>query len=697
MPTVNELMSANISNAQVNVRSWNPVAYNVLEYKLVGGGVVDDTVALQNLVDRAIEEGRKAIYFPHGEYYVTSLSNADQVVFFGDNASFVGGYAGAIYQMGDWATNEQLADITLNVKAYGAVGDGVTDDTDAIQDTVDAVSAKGGGTVIIPQGTYLIRGDDGTGADYENGGIRITSSMRISLDANTVIKIKTSSKQGYRGFNVMNTSDVYIQGGKIVGERDTHIVGVPPGEFGHGIRVLNSERIFISNIEISNCWGDGIVTAVNNTPDICRDIHITNVKCLNNRRQGCSIVSGDGVYITNSEFSNTNGTAPQAGIDLEANPGFEIVKNVVIKGCMFRANYTGVLMGYICENIVISDNFILESYNSGIEITNTTKGVTIADNIIDNDYSGTTNGIIITGASSQIKIANNIIRNILNGAGIGSFAASYDVSISGNEIYDANFGISFSTASPYNYSVIGNRFHDIIAQTIFPASGVPLLNSTLRENDFYDLSNDCIYGRMTNVQIINNRLRNVTRRGIVGDGIVSCTIQGNHLTEIGTDNKATYPSIQFSGASSDNYIANNYIRSTEPTHVAISTSFSTVTIPNVVTKNDVRYSTVFTPITLNAVDVRIDNFAVSNTLTNTIVWDPGSLVDGAGETSSGITVTGAAFGDFVIITNPYDLQGIIAVGYVSAANTVRIRLQNETGGTIDLASGTWRVRVIKNV
>src|SRR5690606_37298449 len=76
-------------------------------------------------------------------------------------------------------------------------------------------------------------------------------------------------------------------------------------------------------------------------------------------------------------------------------------------------------------------------------------------------------------------------------------------------------------------------------------------------------------------------------------------------------------------------------------------------------------------------------------------WDPGSLADGAGETSSGITVTGAALGDFVLVSAPCDLQGITATAYVSAADTVTIRVQNETGGTIDLASGTWRVRVIR--
>lgn len=76
-------------------------------------------------------------------------------------------------------------------------------------------------------------------------------------------------------------------------------------------------------------------------------------------------------------------------------------------------------------------------------------------------------------------------------------------------------------------------------------------------------------------------------------------------------------------------------------------------------------------------------------------WNPGSLADGAGETSAGITVTGVALGDFVLVSAPYDLQGITCNGYVSAADTVKIRLQNETTGTKDLASGTWNIRVFK--
>ena len=77
-----------------------------------------------------------------------------------------------------------------------------------------------------------------------------------------------------------------------------------------------------------------------------------------------------------------------------------------------------------------------------------------------------------------------------------------------------------------------------------------------------------------------------------------------------------------------------------------------------------------------------------------VMIDPGSLADGAGETQS-VTIEGVNLGDFVLVSASYDLQDIIITGYVQAQDTVEIRIQNESGGVIDLASGTWRVIVIK--
>lgn len=79
-------------------------------------------------------------------------------------------------------------------------------------------------------------------------------------------------------------------------------------------------------------------------------------------------------------------------------------------------------------------------------------------------------------------------------------------------------------------------------------------------------------------------------------------------------------------------------------------------------------------------------------LTGSATYDAASLADGVGATTT-ITVTGAALGDFVMISGSLDFQGITVTGYVSAADTVAVRLQNESTGAIDLASMTLRAVV----
>jgi polygalacturonase len=45
--------------------------------------------------------------------------------------------------------------VSLNVRDYGATGDGKKKDTLALQQTIERVSAFGGGEVVVPAGDYL--------------------------------------------------------------------------------------------------------------------------------------------------------------------------------------------------------------------------------------------------------------------------------------------------------------------------------------------------------------------------------------------------------------------------------------------------------------------------------------------------------------------------------------------------------------
>jgi hypothetical protein len=69
---------------------------------------------------------------------------------------------------------------SFNVKAFGAVGDGVTDDTAEIQAAIDAVGAAGGGTVFFPAGTYIT-----TNRLYNKSKVMLEGTGRASLISNT--------------------------------------------------------------------------------------------------------------------------------------------------------------------------------------------------------------------------------------------------------------------------------------------------------------------------------------------------------------------------------------------------------------------------------------------------------------------------------------------------------------------------------
>lgn len=83
-----------------------------------------------------------------------------------------------------------------------------------------------------------------------------------------------------------------------------------------------------------------------------------------------------------------------------------------------------------------------------------------------------------------------------------------------------------------------------------------------------------------------------------------------------------------------------------------------------------------------------------SSLSGSTTYDPPSLADGAGASTT-VTVTGAALGDMAIASFSLSTQGITVTANVTAADTVTVRFQNETGGVIDLTSGTLRARVIK--
>ena len=85
----------------------------------------------------------------------------------------------------------------------------------------------------------------------------------------------------------------------------------------------------------------------------------------------------------------------------------------------------------------------------------------------------------------------------------------------------------------------------------------------------------------------------------------------------------------------------------------------------------------------------------SDTWLVTATLDAGNLTDGTGETDT-VAVPGVALGDMVIgCSFAVDEAGLSITAYVDSAGSVSIRVQNESGSTVNLASCKIRLVIAR--
>ena len=201
----------------------------------------------------------------------------------------------------------------VNVKQFGAMGDGVTNDTSAI---AQALSVHN--TINIPAGVFLIDADV---------SLKPRNNTKIYMDSQTVLKTIPNASTHYELFDLIDKENITISGGTLIGDRDAH--QGTEGEWGHGINMRGVKNITIRNLKSQDFWGDGIYLGISvATGNTNRNVRLDNVHCDNNRRQGLSVVTVDGLYGDNVTLSNTNGTLPEAGVDFEPNNSNEPLDNI---------------------------------------------------------------------------------------------------------------------------------------------------------------------------------------------------------------------------------------------------------------------------------------------------------------------------------------------------------------------------------
>lgn len=302
---------------------------------------------------------------------------------------------------------------TVSVKdaPYGAKGDGLTDDTAALQKALDAMAGTGG-TVSVPAGTYLV--DAVT-------SLHLRSGQTLSLASGAVLKAIPNGSSNYTILRISGVSNVNVVGGTLLGDRGAH-TGTS-GEQGMGMRITGSaQRIAVVGVTARECWGDGF------TIGGASDVTLCNVTADHNRRQGLSITSGSRIVVKDSTFTNSRGTIPEDGLDIEPNSG-ETVDTVLVTGCVFSNNagdgvengvptaYTGLafIRNVVIEGNTMSGNGVNTLHSgprSGIEVSNTS-GHILRNNIIQGNAGY---GIYLRdGVTGTTVTRNTVTQNTLNG------------------------------------------------------------------------------------------------------------------------------------------------------------------------------------------------------------------------------------------------------------------------------------------
>ena len=229
-----------------------------------------------------------------------------------------------------------------NVANFGATGDGVTDDTVAIMDAVEAVKQTGG-ILYFPTANYKV-------------SILTENSSLIYLNTSNVVLVDfmgstlTLCANGFYKYNIVKTdgcNNVIIQNGNIIGDKEIHDYS-GEGYYSNGVKKVHDEGIGIYfynvvdgmafNMNIGFMTGDSIKVRADGYSDVSTNgtVMIDECDLHDNRRQGVTILNSYIVKVYNTEiyrignYGTVKGASPMAGIDVEPDAGTFTVFRVYV-------------------------------------------------------------------------------------------------------------------------------------------------------------------------------------------------------------------------------------------------------------------------------------------------------------------------------------------------------------------------------
>jgi hypothetical protein len=324
---------------------------------------------------------------------------------------------------------------TVSVADFGAVGDGVADDTAPIQAAITAVGAAGGGTVFFPAGTYKFSTITvSSNYVYLQGSGKYGSRLLSTASASNAITF-SAALCGIKSLGIYTTTtntgallatsgafrftidDVFLNGAVGTTNYPAGLVLLS----GSSVKILNTDMIGATSYGLQMSAGndyyvDNVVVQMNGV--VGNALYAQNVTGGAILCNNSSFLTGAKCQITNSNFLTFNNTyfdSAQGGVTVSGS------NHVYFNNCEFAnrvSTGSGDGIGLLCgtsTNFHLNSCMLINCGNAGMQVLGTCSDWSVVGCHIDGNNTTNTagvSGIVIGGTSTNFQVIGNRIGNI---------------------------------------------------------------------------------------------------------------------------------------------------------------------------------------------------------------------------------------------------------------------------------------------